>query len=116
MSGSHSGRVDQRPRISDLPENLKLVAGLAPRQLNDEINLAKAELKHKGVRLGVAGAAFGVAVVFLSFLVVALIVAAILGLATVMPGWLAALIVGGVFLLIVAIGALIGIAKFKQAL
>lgn len=116
MTGRHSSRTNPGPRISDLPENLKLVAGLVPRQLNDEIGLAKAELMHKGKRLGVAGASFGVAVVFLSFLVVALIVAAILGLATIMPGWLAALIVGGVFLVILAIGALIGMAKFKQAM
>lgn len=116
MSGRHSGRTKEGPRFSALPENLKLVAGLAPRQLNDEINLAKAELKHKGVRLGVAGAALGAALVFLSFLVVALIVAAILGLATVMPGWLAALAVAGLFLLIVVIGALIGMVTFKQAM
>ncbi|MCA4133712.1 phage holin family protein [Arthrobacter sp. M4] len=116
MTGRHSSRTNPSPRLSDLPENVKLAIGLLPRQLNDEVSLAKAELKDKGKHLGVAGAALGIAVVFLSFLVVALIVAAILGLATVMPGWLAALVVGAVFLLIVAVGALTGTVKFKQAM
>jgi hypothetical protein len=89
---------------------------LAPRQLNDEIRLAKAELQRKAGQLGVAGAFFGAALIFLAFLVIALIAAAILGLATVMPAWLAALLVGALFLLIAAIGALIGFLTFKKAM
>ncbi|MDP9693592.1 UNVERIFIED_ORG: putative membrane protein YqjE [Arthrobacter globiformis] len=89
---------------------------LAPRQLNDEIALAKIEAKRKGKQLGVAGAFFGVAAVFLALLVTGLIVAAIMGLATIMPAWLAALLVSAVFLLIALIGGLIGLRKFKQAM
>ncbi|MBT2513184.1 phage holin family protein [Arthrobacter sp. ISL-30] len=116
MSGRHSSETIQGPRITALPKTLKLVAMLAPRQLNDEIRLAKEEIKRKATQVGVAGAFFGVALVFLTFLVVALIVAAILGLATVMPGWLAALLVAALFLLIVAIGAVTGLLKFKKAM
>ncbi|MEV7605474.1 phage holin family protein [Paenarthrobacter sp. NPDC089322] len=116
MSGRHTGRTSRGPAIRTLPKTLKLVARLAPRQLNDEIALAKVELQRKGKQVGVAGAFFGVALVFMSLLVIALVVAAILGLATIMPGWLAALIVAAVFLIIVALGALIGIAKFKKAM
>ncbi|MFJ5955694.1 phage holin family protein [Paenarthrobacter sp. NPDC092416] len=116
MSGRHTGRTRQGPAIRALPKTLKLIARLAPRQLNDEIALAKIELKRKGIQLGVAGAFFGVALVFLSLLVIALVVAAIMGLATIMPAWLAALIVAGVFLLIIALAALIGVARFKNAL
>lgn len=101
-------------RISALPKTLKMIFKLAPRQLNDEIALAKAEVKRKGIELGVAGAFFAVALVFIAFLMVGLIVAAILGLATIMPAWLAALLVCGVFLIIAAIGALIGLNKFKK--
>lgn len=116
MSGRHTGRTSTGPAIRTLPKTLKLVARLAPRQLNDEIALAKIELKRKATQVGVAGAFFGVALIFLSLLVIALVVAAILGLATIMPGWLAALVVAGVFLLIVALGALIGVARFKKAM
>lgn len=116
MSGRHSGRANQGLRITALPKTLKLIFQLAPRQLNDEIALAKVEVKRKGKQLGVAGAFFGVAAVFAAFLLTGLIVAAIMGLATVMPAWLAALIVCAVFLVIAVIGGLIGLRKFKQAM
>jgi uncharacterized membrane protein YqjE len=116
MSGRHSGRANQGLRITALPKTLKLIFQLAPRQLNDEIALAKVEVKRKGKQLGVAGAFFGVAAVFAAFLLTGLIVAAIMGLATIMPAWLAALLVCAVFLLIALIGGLIGLRKFKQAM
>ena len=78
--------------------------------------MAKFEVKRKGKQLGVAGAFFGVAAVFLAFLLTGLIVAAIMGLATIMPAWLAALLVCAVFLLIALIGGLIGLRKFKKAM
>ena len=116
MSGRHSGRTSQGPRITALPKTLKLLFRLAPRQLNDEIALAKIEIKRKGIQLGVAAAFFAVALIFVAFLVVGLIVAAIMGLATVMPAWLAALLVCAAFLLIALIGGLIGLRKFKKAM
>jgi uncharacterized membrane protein YqjE len=116
MSGRHSGRTSQGLRITALPRTLKLLFRLAPRQLNDEIAFAKIELKRKGIQVGVAAAFFAVALVFLLFLVVGLIVAAIMGLATIMPAWLAALLVSAAFLLIALIGGLIGVRKFKKAM
>ncbi|MBT2555331.1 phage holin family protein [Arthrobacter sp. ISL-5] len=116
MSGRHSGRANQGLRITALPKTLKLIFQLAPRQLNDEIALAKVEVKRKGKQLGVAGAFFGVAAVFAAFLLTGLIVAAIMGLATIMPAWLAALLVCAVFLLIALIGGLVGLRKFKKAM
>lgn len=116
MSGRHSSPTSRGAHISALPKTLRLVTRLAPRQVNDEIRLALAELKRKAQQLGIAGAFFGVALVFFSFLVVALIVAAILGLATVMAAWLAALLVAALFLLIAAIGAGIGLFQFKKAM
>ncbi len=114
MSGRHSGRTSQGLRITALPRTLKLLFRLAPRQLNDEIAFAKIELKRKGIQVGVAAAFFAVALVFLLFLVVGLIVAAIMGLATIMPAWLAALLVSAAFLLIALIGGLIGARKSKR--
>lgn len=116
MSGRHSGGTSGGLRISTLPKTLKLIFKLAPRQLNDEIALAKVELKRKGIEVGVAAAILAVALVFVAFLLVGLIVAAIMGLATIMPAWLAALLVCGVFLLIAAIAGLVGVSKFKKAM
>lgn len=108
--------TERRPRLAALPDLVGLALRLAPRQVNDEIALAKIELKTKGVQAGVGAALFGVALVFLGLLVIALVVAAILGLATVMPGWLAALLVGAAFLLILLIAALLGLGRFKKAM
>jgi uncharacterized membrane protein YqjE len=116
MSGRHTGRTSQGLRITALPRTLKLLFRLAPRQLNDEIAFAKIELKRKGIQVGVAAAFLAVALVFVAFLVVGLIVAAIMGLATIMPAWLAALLVCAVFLIIALIGALIGMRKLKKAM
>ncbi|WP_255769648.1 phage holin family protein [Pseudarthrobacter sulfonivorans] len=116
MSGRHTGRTSQGLRITALPGTLKLLFRLAPRQLNDEIAFAKAELKRKGIQVGVAAAFLAVALVFVAFLVVGLIVAAIMGLATIMPAWLAALLVCALFLVIALIGALIGVRKLKKAM
>ncbi|WP_160666863.1 phage holin family protein [Pseudarthrobacter sp. ATCC 49987] len=116
MSGRHSGGTNGALRISALPRTLKLIFKLAPRQLNDQIALAKVEIKRKGIEVGVAAAVLAVALVFVAFLVVGLIVAAIMGLATIMPAWLAALLVCGVFLLIAVIAGLVGVSKFKQAM
>jgi uncharacterized membrane protein YqjE len=93
-----------------------MISKLAPRQLTDEIALAKAEIKRKGTQVGIAGAFFAVALVFVAFLVIGLVVAAIMGLATIMPAWLAALLVCAVCLIIAAIGALIGRNKLMKVM
>ncbi|MDQ0077259.1 phage holin family protein [Arthrobacter oryzae] len=116
MSGRHSGRTNGGLSIGALPKTLRLVAKLAPRQLNDEIALAKIEIQRKGIQVGTAAAFFAVALLFVAFLVTGLIVAAIMGLATIMPAWLAALLVCAVFLIIALIGALVGLRKFKKAM
>lgn len=94
----------------------KVMARLTPRQLTDELGLATAEMKQKGVKAGIAAAFMVIALLFIAGLAVALVVAAILGLATVMPGWLAALLVALLFLIIAAVGGLIGYSRFKKTL
>ncbi|MCZ2402515.1 phage holin family protein [Paenarthrobacter sp. Z7-10] len=101
---------------SSLVGAVKLFSRLAPKQLNDEISLAKAELKRKGIALGIAVAILVVALIFLAFLLVGLIVAAIMGLATIMPAWLAALLISAAFLLIALVAALIGKMKLSKAM
>ncbi|WP_285726560.1 phage holin family protein [Psychromicrobium xiongbiense] len=108
------------PRGADggasLVGNVRTLAQLTPRQINDEVTLALRELKAKGINLGVAVGLFVAALLFLSFALVALIVAAIMGLATVMPAWLSALIFAVFFLLVVGLGALIGLRYVKKAM
>lgn len=116
MSGRHSGRTGPGSRIFALPKTLRVASRLAPRQIIDEIALAKVEIKRKGTQLGISAAFFAVALVFIGLLVIGLVVAGIMGLATVMAPWLAALLVCGAFLVIALIGGLIGLQKFKKAM
>lgn len=101
---------DHSPLVAALRTTLRLV----PLQLNDELSLAKAELKHKGSRLGSAAIYIGIAVVLLCLLVIALVVAAIAGLAVIMPLWLSALIVSAFFLVVMGLCGLIGWRKIKK--
>lgn len=109
---------DESPKVpeSSLIDALKTASRLVPRQINDEIALAKLELEHKKARVGGVAIAAGLALVFTALLVIAMVVAAIAGLATVMPLWLSALLVSAVFLLIIGISGLIGYSKFKSLL
>src|ERR671916_752550 len=68
------------------------------RLVRDEIRLAAAELQQKGKRLGVGAGLFGGAGVLALYGGAALVAALILGLATFLVPWLAALIVAVVVL------------------
>jgi uncharacterized membrane protein len=105
-------RYSKRPLLSliaDLPK-------LAIAQVKNEFDQFKremvAKLKHAGVGIGLlVGAAF-----FGFFLLAVLIAAAILGFATIVPGWLAALIVAVILLIIVLVLALAGIRQLKRGM
>lgn len=116
MESSTSTRVDRSSGTPSVVGLIRLLLRLTPRQLGDEVSLAREQLKQKGITAGVAAAFFAVALVFVAFLAVALIVAAIMGLATVMPAWLAALCFAALFLIIAAIAGLMGFFRFKKAL
>jgi hypothetical protein len=95
--------------ITDLPDLVKtLVKG--------ELELLKAELLAKLKILGVgAGLLVGALAVLLYFIGV-LLTAAILALSLVMPGWLAALLVAVVLLIVAAILVWIGYRTIKKAM
>jgi predicted phage tail protein len=93
--------------IGDLP---RLLADL----IRDELEHLKQEmlekLKHAGIGIGLlVGAA-----VFGFFLLGVLIAAAVLAFALIVPGWLAALIVAAILLVIALVLALIGVAQLKK--
>lgn len=93
--------------IGDLPTLLmELVRGEIESLKNELVG----KLKLAGVGIGfLVGAA-----TFAFFAVLVLIAAAVLGLATVLPAWLSALIIGGGTLVLAVVLALIGIASLKR--
>ena len=85
------------------------------RLVRDEIQLAQTEISAKVKQAGVGVGAFGGAGVLALYGIAALIAAAVLGLAVVLPPWLAALIVGIVVLAVAGVVALVGKRKVSEA-
>jgi hypothetical protein len=83
--------------------------------VRDELRQAKTELADKGKHAGVGIGLFGGAAVMLHYALGALLFAAGLGLAEVMPGWAAALIVAAVLLVLAGVEALVGRAQLKRS-
>ncbi|GGM66931.1 phage holin family protein [Dactylosporangium sucinum] len=96
-------------------ELVKLAAEQMSTLVRDELKLAQAELAQKGKRAGVGVGMFGGAGVVALYGVGALIAAAILGLATVLPAWLSALVIGVVLLVIAGVLALSGKSQVSKA-
>jgi hypothetical protein len=93
--------------IGDLPGYLVDLLRSELERLKEEL-VAKA--KHLGVGVGlIAGGAF-----FAFFAFAVLLAAAVLGIATALPAWLAALIVGVALLIITAVLVLIGVNQLKR--
>ncbi|MBV9309912.1 MAG: phage holin family protein [Solirubrobacterales bacterium] len=103
------------PDQASVAELVKQLSEQTSRLARQEVELAKAELAVKGKRAGIGAGMFGGAGVFTLYAVGALTAAAILGLATAMKGWLAALIVGIVLAGIAGLLALQGKSKVQQA-
>lgn len=85
------------------------------RLVRDELRLAQAELTEKGKRAGMGAGLFGGAGLVGLYGLGALVAAAILALALVLPGWLAAIIVGVVLFAIAGIAALLGKGQLSRA-
>ena len=95
--------------IADVPTLVReLVMG--------EIQQLKAEMIGKFKAWGIGGALIVVAVVFVLYMIGVLLTAAVLGLSYLMPGWLAALLVAAVLLVIAVIFALVGYRRLKLGL
>jgi MFS family permease len=90
------------------------VPGLVGQLVRDELDQIKREITGKLKSLGIATGLFAAAAFFGFFLFAVLLAAAVLGLAEVFPGWLAALMVAGVLLIIVVILALVGVSRLKK--
>lgn len=87
--------------VHDLSEQI-------PDLVRSEIKLAQAEVTEKGKRLGIGIGMFGAGGYLAHLAAFTLVAAAVLGLAEVVPGWAAALIVAGALLAIAGVAALVG--------
>jgi hypothetical protein len=96
------------PRKRSLIELVTSIPTLVQELVMREIDLVKAELTAKLKALGVGAGLILVALIVLLGMLGVLLTAAILALSQVMPGWLAALLVAAVLLIVGAILGLIG--------
>jgi len=94
--------------VTDLTDEVK-------RLVRDEMRLAAFELRRKGKKMGAGAGLFGAAGLFALFGGGALVAAAVLALALVVPGWLAALLVAVALFLVAGIAALVGKKEVTQA-
>jgi hypothetical protein len=96
------------PAQASTTELIEQLTDQLTRLVRDEVRLAQAEVTQKAKRLGIGAGLFGGAGVVALLGLGALVTAAILGLAHVLPGWLAAIIVAVVLLAVAGVLALIG--------
>ncbi|HVV20484.1 MAG TPA: phage holin family protein [Pseudonocardiaceae bacterium] len=95
--------------LADLSDELRRLA-------HAEVRLAVTEAKRKARRASMGAAAFGVAAVLGLGALGVLIASATLALQQVLPGWLAALLVGVGVLLLAGMCALVGGVALKRAM
>lgn len=108
-------RVEGPGRGRTVGELFATVSEQFSRLVRDELQLAQVQLAEKGKRLGTGAGFLGVAGVVALYAVGALLAAAVLGLATVLPAWLSALIVGVVLLIVAGIAAMLGKRKIDAS-
>ena len=94
---------------------MKDFSELVPRLVRQELDLARAELTHKGRRAGEGAGLLGGSGVVGWFALATLVAAAVLGLAEAMPAWAAALVVAAVLLAVAGVMALLGRSRLRKA-
>lgn len=99
--------------VGDLVKQLSEQTATLVRQ---EMKLAQTELQQKGKKAGIGAGMFGAGGLVAFFGAATLIAAAVLGLATAVDSWLAAVIVGVVLLLVAGVAALLGKKQIEQAM
>jgi len=107
---------DENPRDLPLDELLKRLANETGTLVRQEIALARAEMREKAKAGGAGAAMIGGGVVVALMAAGAVTAMLILALATAMPGWLAALIVGVVFALAALLLVRSGTTAVKRAM
>ena len=83
--------------------------------VRDELRLAQLEMSRKGKYAGIGAGLLGGGALFAVLGIGTLVAAAVLGLAVVLPGWAAALVVAGVLFVFAVTAALIGKNRITAA-
>jgi MFS family permease len=83
--------------------------------VRDELRLAQLEMTRKGKYAGLGAGLLGGGGLFAVFGLATLIAAAVLGLATALPGWAAALVVAGALFVLATVAALVGKRELAAA-
>ena len=96
-------------------ELVKHLTEQVSRLIRDELKLAEYEMTRKAKRMGRGAGMFGGSGLVALYGIGCLLAAAIIGLASVLPAWAAALIVGGALLVIAGVAALMGKSKVSKA-
>ena len=111
-NGTTSPAVAAETSTGDLVKDL---SEQVSRLIRDELKLAEYEMAAKAKRAGRGVGMFGGSGLLTLYGIGCVLAAAIVGLAGVVPGWAAALIVGGALLIVAGIAALLGKSQFGQA-
>jgi hypothetical protein len=116
LSGATLAEAPARdPKDASTGELISQLTEQLSRLVRDEARLAQAEVTQKAKRLGIGAGLFGGAGLMAFFGLAVLISAAVLGLASVLPAWLAALIVAVVLFAVAGVLALVGKKDVAQA-
>jgi hypothetical protein len=103
------------PKDASTGELIGQLSDQVSKLVRDEVRLAQAEVTQKAKRLGIGAGLFGGAGLVALLGLNALITAAILGLANVLPGWLSAIILAVVLFAVAGVLALLGKKDVQQA-
>ncbi|MEU6039907.1 phage holin family protein [Actinomadura sp. NPDC047616] len=106
--GDVTGRHVEDLAGASTAELIRHLSEQSARLVREELRLAQLELRHKGGRAAKAARMFGGAGAFALYGGGALVAAAVLALALVLPAWAAALIIGGVLFVVAGLMALQG--------
>ena len=104
--------ADQPPSMGRLVEQL---SEQTTRLVRAEVALAKAEMTEKAKRSGIGIGLVAAALVIVLYAVGVLIWAGVIGLGTVWPLWLSALVVGVAMLLVAGLAVAIAVGQLKKA-
>jgi amino acid transporter len=109
-------KIPEKSARQSLGGLLKELPDRITRLVRSEIQLAKLEVTTKIKAAGVGAGMLAVAAFFALVAFAVLVAAAIMGLANVVPDWLAAIIVAVVFLILAGVLAYLGVKKLKKGI
>ena len=108
--------TDERPvEALSTGELVSRISERVSHLVQDELHLAQAEMTEKGRKAGRGAGWFGGGGLVAMFGLACLVAAAVLGLATAIADWLAAVIIGLVLLLVAACAARLGKRRLAEA-